>query len=92
MKWSSLNTVVQRAASLWRFIYSKWFGGAVVLRMYLDQVTQIKLHALDELTDEALRGDQMFAIFLAQCSNLSRKIQLKISLPIDLQACMHYRN
>lgn len=56
------------------------------LREYLDEVTRIKLRALDELTDEDLRGDQMFAIFLTQCSNLSRKLQLKISLPVDPQA------
>lgn len=55
------------------------------LREYLDEVTRIKLRALDELTDEGLRGDQMFAIFLTQCSNLSRKLQLKISLPVDSQ-------
>ena len=55
------------------------------LREYLDEVTRIKLRALDELTDQDLRGDQMFAIFLAQCSNLSRKLQLKIRLPVDRQ-------
>ena len=55
------------------------------LREYLDEVTRIKLRALDELTDEDLRGDQMFSIFLTQCSNLSRKLQLTISLPVDSQ-------
>lgn len=49
----------------------------------LDEVTRIKLRALDELTDEDLRGDQMFAIFLSQCSNLSRKLQLRMRLPVD---------
>jgi len=53
------------------------------LRGYMDEVTRIKLRALGELTHEDLRGDQMFAIFLTQCSNLSRKIQLKIRLPVD---------
>lgn len=53
------------------------------LRQYLEEVTQIKLHALGELTDEDLRGDQLFTIFLTQCSNLSRKLQLKIRLPVD---------
>jgi hypothetical protein len=38
---------------------------------------------LDELTNEDLRADRMFTIFLTQCSNLSRKLQLKISLPLD---------
>ena len=56
------------------------------LREYLDEVTRVKLRALDELTDEDLRGDQMFAIFLTQCSNLSRKLQLKVSLSVDPQA------
>jgi hypothetical protein len=48
------------------------------LREYLDQVTQIKLRALRELTEEELRGDQAFAIFLAQCANLISKMQFKI--------------
>ncbi len=55
------------------------------LREFLEEVTRIKLRALDELTDEDLRGDQMFAIFLTQCSNLSRKIQLKMRLPVDTE-------
>ncbi|MCZ6837001.1 MAG: TAXI family TRAP transporter solute-binding subunit [Planctomycetota bacterium] len=46
----------------------------------LDEVTRVKLKALNELTHEELRGDQMFFIFLQQCSNLTRKIQLKISM------------
>jgi len=44
----------------------------------LDKVTRIKLRALQELTEEELRGDGTFSIFLMQCSNLSNKIQLKI--------------
>lgn len=48
------------------------------LRELLDQVTQIKLRALHELTEEELRGDRTFSIFLIQCSNLSNNIQLKI--------------
>ena len=43
-----------------------------------DEVTQIKLRALQELTAEGLRGDRTFSIFLIQCSNLSNNIQLKI--------------
>jgi hypothetical protein len=50
----------------------------VKLKHYLDEVTRIKLKALEELTSEELRGDQMFAIFLTQCANLIRKIQGKI--------------
>jgi hypothetical protein len=45
---------------------------------YLDEVTQIKLSALDELTDAELRGDRAFSIFLMQCANLISKLQLKI--------------
>lgn len=48
------------------------------LQGYLDDITRIKLRALNELTHEDLRGDQAFAIFLAQCANLIRKIQSKI--------------
>ena len=49
-----------------------------LLERYLDEVTRIKLQALDELTDEALRDDRAFSIFLMQCANLISKLQLKI--------------
>jgi TRAP-type uncharacterized transport system substrate-binding protein len=48
------------------------------LTEYLEEVTRIKLEALDELTDAELRGDQAFAIFLTQCANLISRLQLKI--------------
>jgi TRAP-type uncharacterized transport system substrate-binding protein len=48
------------------------------LAEYLDEVTRIKLEALDELTDAELRGDRAFSIFLMQCANLINKLQLKI--------------
>ncbi len=48
------------------------------LRTLLDNVTRIKLNALQEFTEEGLRGDQAFSIFLMQCANLINKIQLKI--------------
>ncbi len=48
------------------------------LRELLDEVTRIKLRALQHLTEEELRGDRTFSIFLLQCSNLSSNIQLKI--------------
>ncbi len=48
------------------------------LENYLDEVTQIKLEALGELTEEDLRGNQAFSIFLDQCTGLRNKIQLKI--------------
>jgi TRAP transporter TAXI family solute receptor len=54
------------------------------LRAYLDEVTRIKLRALEELTHEDLRGDRLFSIFLMQCSNLIRKIQSKIILSAQL--------
>jgi TRAP transporter TAXI family solute receptor len=53
------------------------------LQTYLDEVTHIKLKALEELTDNRLRGDRQFSIFLMQCSNLIRKIQEK---------CIFHRN
>ncbi|NJO55892.1 MAG: hypothetical protein HC834_05505, partial [Rhodospirillales bacterium] len=49
-----------------------------VLRRLLDDVTRIKLQALEELTHEELRGDRSFLIFLTQCSSLISKIQAKI--------------
>lgn len=48
------------------------------LKKYLDDVTRIKLKALHEFTEEELRGDQSFSIFLTQCANLISKIQMKI--------------
>ena len=48
------------------------------LAEHLEKVTRIKLKALDELTDEELRGDRAFSIFLMQCANLISKLQLKI--------------
>jgi hypothetical protein len=50
------------------------------LTEYLDEITRIKLNAIDELTHEDLRGDRMFHIFLVQCANVINKIQAKISL------------
>jgi TRAP-type uncharacterized transport system substrate-binding protein len=50
----------------------------VRLTRYLDEVTRIKTEALDELTDEELRGDRSFSIFLMQCANLIHSLQLKI--------------
>jgi len=48
------------------------------LEEYLEQVTRIKLEALHELTDDGVRGDRAFSIFLMQCANLISKLQLKI--------------
>jgi hypothetical protein len=48
------------------------------LAAHLDQVTRIKLKALHEFTEEELRGDQSFSIFLDQCAGLIAKIQLKM--------------
>ena len=47
------------------------------LQGYLDSVTKIKLQALKELTEEDLRGNQEFSIFLDQCSYLIGRIQMK---------------
>jgi hypothetical protein len=48
------------------------------LQQCLDEVTDIKLLALDKMTHEDLRSDRAFSIFLMQCANLISKIQLKI--------------
>ncbi len=50
------------------------------LNKYLDDVTLIKLSALEELQHESLRGDRLFLIFLTQCANVIRKIQSKIDI------------
>ena len=52
----------------------------VELKQFLDEVTLIKLRGLREMSDEHLRGDRMFSIFLMQCANLIRKIQGKLIL------------
>lgn len=49
------------------------------LREYLDEVTRVKLRAIQELTHEDLRGDRMFSIFLLQCGDLAVKIQSKLN-------------
>jgi len=48
------------------------------LRPFLRRLTHIKQEALHELTSEKVRGDQLFAIFLAQCAALSEKIQMRM--------------
>ena len=50
------------------------------LREYLREVTRVKIEAIEQLTEEELRADQAFQIFLMQCANLSRKIQGRLSL------------
>ena len=48
------------------------------LQKYLDSVTKLKLRSLHEFTEEELRGNQSFMVFLNQCSSLIGKIQMKI--------------
>ena len=48
------------------------------LQEYLDNITRIKMQALQELTEEELRGNQEFSIFLDQCSHLISRIQFKM--------------
>ncbi|MCI5167322.1 MAG: hypothetical protein D3903_14810 [Candidatus Electrothrix sp. GM3_4] len=50
------------------------------LRSIIDQINEVKIKALEELTNEKLRSDEMFSIFLMQCHNLICKIQNKIGL------------
>ncbi len=73
-----LDTLLDRTAEIERMQMSETEPGA--LRAMLDQVTEIKLEALDELTHEDLRGDRQFLIFLIQCGNLMDKIQAKLAL------------
>lgn len=47
------------------------------LRSLLAEVTELKLEALRELTDESLKGDVTFSIFLQQCGDLIRRLQTK---------------
>lgn len=48
------------------------------LEVLLNQAIELKLKALTELTHERLRGDNLFAIFLSQCSNLIFRIEQKL--------------
>lgn len=48
------------------------------LGKFLDEVTEIKLRALAELSHEELLDHRAFSIFLMQCANLINKIQMKI--------------
>ncbi len=51
-----------------------------VLYPYLEEVTRIKLEALESLTQEELRSDRAFLIFITQCASLIQKMQLKIEI------------
>lgn len=48
------------------------------LQDIIARITELKIHALQELTHERLRSDQMFIIFLTQCHNVICKAQNKI--------------
>ncbi|MCP3914545.1 MAG: TAXI family TRAP transporter solute-binding subunit [bacterium] len=48
------------------------------LRGHLRELTLLKIQAIGELTEEDLRGDRMFQIFLMQCAYVSRKIQARL--------------
>lgn len=50
----------------------------IELQHIIDQITELKMQALEDLTDEKLRSNQMFSIFLMQCHNVTSKIQTKI--------------
>lgn len=55
------------------------------LRRLLDEVTRIKLDAMQEFTNEELRGNSTFSLFLLQCSNLMSTIQLRMILAVRLR-------
>ena len=48
------------------------------LQRCLEEVMEIKLGALQELTHEDLRGDRMFSIFLAQCADVSGRLRIRL--------------
>ncbi len=50
------------------------------LQRIMNSVTQVKIKALEELTHEKLRSDQMFSIFLMQCHDVISKIQKKMGM------------
>lgn len=50
-------------------------GGVLLLCIQLSSVFATRVQ---EFTEEELRGDQAFSIFLTQCANLISKLQLKI--------------
>ena len=49
------------------------------LNKFLDDITMIKMQAIEELTHADLRDDRLFTTFLTQCANLIHKIQFKIN-------------
>lgn len=48
------------------------------LEKYLEEITQIKTQALKEFTDEAIRNDSDFTLFISQCDSLIHRIHIKI--------------
>ncbi|MCI5130501.1 MAG: hypothetical protein D3904_03015, partial [Candidatus Electrothrix sp. EH2] len=48
------------------------------LQSIIVRITELKLHVLQDLTDEKLRADRMVMIFLTQCHNVICKIQSKL--------------
>lgn len=51
---------------------------ATKLKRFLHEVTEVKVNALREFTDEELRGDNTFSIFQQQCDSLINRIQLRM--------------
>jgi len=54
-------------------------GDPAKLEDCLAELSRIKIKALKEFTDEELRADQAFSIFLLQCSNVMLDIRMKLS-------------
>jgi len=52
----------------------------VRLTELMKRLTELKLEALDDLTDNEIQDEQRFGIFLTQCSGVSNKILLKTLL------------
>lgn len=45
----------------------------------LERLTNVKLEALSRLSNETLRGDRRFLIFLTQCASVAREIEAKLA-------------
>jgi len=48
----------------------------------IEHVTRIQTQALSELTDEKLRGNKMFLLFLTLCADVSRKLEHRLFLSL----------
>lgn len=69
-----LDLFIDETVRLERLMLASMQDASALENLFI-QVSQLKLHALTELTHEELRTDQGFTILLAQCRDLVEKIQ-----------------